>query len=117
MFVMATTTAFPDVFHAIADGNRRKLMDLLGTGEKPVQELVRHFDISFAAVSQHLNVLRAAGLVSRRAEGRKRLYRLTPTALREVHDWTEQYREFWQGRLDELGRYLERQEAEDKKGD
>lgn len=98
----------PDVFHAVADGNRRRLMELLSGGEKPVRHLAGQFDISFAAVSQHLAVLHRAGLVSRRAQGRQRLYRATPHALREIHDWAGRYQEFWQGRLKELGGYLDR---------
>ena len=58
-----------DVFHAIADANRRKLLDLLAGGELPAQELASRFDVSFAAVSQHLKVLHDAGLVKRRADG------------------------------------------------
>ena len=91
-----------DVFHAIADANRRKLLDVLAAGDLPAQELASRFDVSFAAVSQHLKVLRDAGLVKRRAEGRQRIYSLAPLRLREVNDWTARYRKFWQGRLKRL---------------
>jgi DNA-binding transcriptional ArsR family regulator len=97
-----------DVFHAISDPNRRRLIDLLAAGEKPVQELVTDFDITFAAVSQHLGVLRKAGLVTSRARGRQRVYRLRAAGLRVVDEWTAQYRGFWQGRLKNLRTVLAR---------
>ena len=100
------------VFHAIADGNRRKLLDVLADGDLPAQELASRFDISFAAVSQHLKVLHEAGLVKRRAEGRQRIYSLAPLRLREVDDWTAHYRRFWQGRLRRLRSYLDTEGSE-----
>lgn len=96
-----------DVFHAIADPNRRVMLDLLAKQERPVQEIVEHFDISFQGVSQHLAVLAAAGLVQRRKVGRYRYYRTRSTALKEVYDWVSQYRRFWRQRLDRLGDYLD----------
>lgn len=104
---MSSKTA--DVYHAIADGNRRSLLDLLSQRERSVQELMPHFDITLGAVSQHLKVLLASGLVTRRKQGRFRFYRARPEALEEVHDWTEQYSRFWESRLDRLGDYLDRQ--------
>ncbi len=95
-----------DVFHAIADPKRRQLLDLLLEGERAVQALAGEFDISFAAVSQHLRVLREAGLVRRRRQGRRQLYAANPAALKRVHDWTAHYERFWQGRLDRLGKYV-----------
>jgi DNA-binding transcriptional ArsR family regulator len=89
----------PDVFHAIAEPNRRRMLDMLAGGELAAQELADRFDISFAAVSQHLKVLHDAGLVERRAEGRRRIYSLTAERLREVDDWTANYRRFWQSRM------------------
>ena len=104
---MQATRSAADVFHAIADGNRRKLLDLLFDSEKPVRDLVAHFDISFAAISQHLQVLRETGLVTRRAQGRERLYRVNPDGLRDVYEWAARYRRFWDDRLDVLGQYLD----------
>lgn len=99
-----------DVYHAISDPNRRKLLDLLAARERSVQELVPHLNVTVGAVSQHLKVLRDSGLVSRRKEGRRRYYRAEAAGLREVHQWTERYRAFWENRLDALGRYLDRSE-------
>lgn len=106
---MTTAEITPNIFHAVADPNRRTLLDLLLDGPRPVQELGAHFDISLAAVSQHLKVLLEAGLVSREARGKYRFYHAEPAALRQVHDWTEQYREFWEDRLDRLGEFLDEQ--------
>ena len=104
---MTTVATNEAVFLAIADANRRRMLDLLAAGDAPAQELADQFEISFAAVSQHLKVLREAGLVSRRAQGRRRIYRLTPQKLRVVEDWMATYRTFWQGRLKRLGEYLD----------
>ena len=96
-----------DVFHAVADPNRRRLIELLGRRERSVGDLVDELRLSYSAVSQHLAVLRRAGLVTRRALGVQRLYRLEPAPLRELHAWSQRYEKFWTRRLDRLGRYLE----------
>lgn len=110
---MMTSKRSTDVFSAIADANRRKLLDLLAEGERPVQELVAHFDISFAAISQHLRILYQAGLVARRPVGRQRFYRARPERLQEVHEWTARYQHFWQIHLHKLGVYLDAQRTPD----
>lgn len=97
-----------DVFQVIADPNRRRLLELLYGKELSVQELMPHFNITIGAISQHLKILFEVGLVARRKAGRFRFYRAKPRALKEVHDWTGQYREFWQSRLDRLGDYLDK---------
>jgi DNA-binding transcriptional ArsR family regulator len=96
------------VFHAIADPNRRRLIDLLAEGEKSVQELAHGFDITVAAISQHLAVLLDSRLVTRRAQGRQRLYQLDATPLRIVDEWTSQHRRFWQSRPKRLHAYLDK---------
>lgn len=98
-----------EVFHAIADPNRRRLLDLLAVGDSPAQELAGRFEISFAAVSQHLKVLLEAGLVTRRARGRQRIYSLTARKLKAVDEWAASYRKFWDSRLKRLGDYLDSQ--------
>jgi DNA-binding transcriptional ArsR family regulator len=92
---MSRPSAGKDVFHAIADGNRRALIDLMEPGPRDVGELVVASGLSYSATSQHLAILRRAGLVSSEASGRRRIYRLRPAALQEVHDWSARYREFW----------------------
>ena len=96
-----------DVYQAIADPNRRKLLDLLTDKEHSVQELMPHFDVTLGAISQHLKVLLESRLVVRRKEGRFRFYRAQPRHLEEVHDWTRRYEKFWESRLDRLGDYLD----------
>ena len=106
---MHRISASADVFHVIADPTRRAILDLLAAGERPVQDLVAPFRISQPAVSQHLAVLRAVGLVSQRQEGRMRIYRLEAERLQEVFDWVRHYEKFWDVKLAALGRYLDRQ--------
>ena len=96
-----------DVFHAISEGNRRVLLDLLREGEQPVGDLVAAANLSYSLVSQHLQVLVDAKVVARRPEGRQRLYRLEAAPLRVVHDWTAGYESFWQERLDRLRTHLD----------
>jgi DNA-binding transcriptional ArsR family regulator len=106
---MSATTEQPtaDVFQAIADPTRRGLLDLLAAGEQPVTRLAAPFPMSRPAISQHLRVLRRAGLVSERRVGRERRYRLQPEPLREVSDWLRHYERFWLGKLAALGDYLD----------
>jgi len=96
------------VFKAIAEPNRRRLVDLLLGRDVVAQDVASRFDISFPAVSQHLSVLLKAGLVTKRAQGRQRVYCAAPYGLQAVHDWTAKYRGFWSGRLRSLGQYLDR---------
>ena len=100
--------ASADVFHAIADSTRRGILDMLTSGERRAQELEAPFRISQPALSKHLAVLRAAGLVSHRQEGRLRIYRLEAARLQEVFDWVQHYEQFWDVKLKNLGRYLDR---------
>jgi len=105
---VARATASSDAFTAIAEGNRRLLLDLLRTGEQPVGELVGATGLSYSLVSQHLHVLLDAGVVERRPEGRQRIYRLDAEPLRVVHDWTAEYEIFWQERIARLRGRLDR---------
>jgi DNA-binding transcriptional ArsR family regulator len=98
--------ASQDVFHAVADSKRRVLIDLMEPGPRAVGELVIASGMSYSATSQHLAILRRAGLVSSEAAGRRRIYQLRPAALREVYDWSGRYSAFWRGRLDALGDLL-----------
>jgi DNA-binding transcriptional ArsR family regulator len=104
---MSRASSSADVFHAVADANRRALLDFLAQGEAPVGALVAHAGLSYSAVSQHLAVLLEAGLVQRERDGRQQVYRLDPAPLREVHAWTSHYEKFWRGKLARLRRVLE----------
>lgn len=106
---MARGAADSDVFSAIADPTRRRMLDLLIEGERAVSELVAAFAIAQPSVSEHLRVLREVGLVEARREGRRRLYRINATKLRELADWLATYSRFWDKRLDALGSYLDRE--------
>jgi len=90
-----------------ASGRRRGILDLIRVREQSVTALVEQLDLSQPGVSKHLKVLREAGLVAVRTEGRRRHYGLRPAPLAEVDAWLAPYRTFWTGRLDALERHLE----------
>src|SRR5829696_8696564 len=91
---------------AIADPTRRRIVELLAVRDRTAGELVEEFDLSAPAISQHLNVLREAGLVVTRAEGQSRIQSLNPAGLDELGDWLEKTRAIWSRRLDALEREL-----------
>jgi DNA-binding transcriptional ArsR family regulator len=95
-----------DVFHAVAEGHRREILDALITGEKAVGAIVNDLSMSQPQVSKHLRVLSEVGLVKCRAEGRRRLYRLEPAHLRPLHDWVAKYEQAMNDRLDRMDDYL-----------
>jgi DNA-binding transcriptional ArsR family regulator len=95
-------------FAVLAEANRRRILDLLRARERPVGYLVARIGLSQPAVSKHLRVLREAGLVDVRVAAQRRLYRVRPEPLREVHEWLEQYRGLWESRLDALEAHLDR---------
>ena len=95
-------------FEALAEPNRRRILDLLRQGERPAGDLVGALDLSQPGVSKHLKVLRGAGLVSVRADGQRRLYRLEAGKLAELDAWLSPYRHFWTNHLDALEGHLER---------
>jgi DNA-binding transcriptional ArsR family regulator len=97
-----------DVFRAIADPTRRALLDLLRTSDRSVSELAEPFQMTQPAISQHLRVLRQAGLVRPKQVGRQRVYRLNARPLREVRDWAVRYDRFWQAKPKSPGEYLDR---------
>ncbi|MDR2983260.1 MAG: metalloregulator ArsR/SmtB family transcription factor [Nocardiopsaceae bacterium] len=111
---MARASTTSDVFNAIAEADRREILDVLRTGEKAVGAIVKDVSMSQPQVSRHLRVLSEVGLVSCRAEGRWRLYRAEPARLRPLHDWLAKYEEAWNERLDRMDDYLKELQ---KKGD
>jgi DNA-binding transcriptional ArsR family regulator len=98
-------------FTVLAEPQRRRILDLLRDGERPVGELVERLGLSQPGVSKHLRVLRDAGLVSVRPEGQRRWYGLRPEALADVDRWLAPYRQLWGRRLDSLERHLDEQET------
>jgi DNA-binding transcriptional ArsR family regulator len=95
------------VFEALAEPNRRRILDELRTGERPVGALVDVLRVSQPAVSKHLKVLRDAGLVEVRGDKQRRFYRLRVEPLRQLDDWLEPYRVQWDAALDALETRLE----------
>ena len=93
-------------FDVLAEPNRRRILDLLREGERPVGDLVWALGVSQPAVSKHLSVLRNAGLVHVRADGQRRMYSVRPEGLREVDEWLAPYRSMWARRLDDLERVV-----------
>ena len=95
------------IFRALADPGRRAILEhLLDAEELAQKELQPHFAMTQPALSQHLRLLREAGLIEERREGRLRLYRLAPDAMAPLTDWLAPFAEFWSTRLEALGDYL-----------
>jgi DNA-binding transcriptional ArsR family regulator len=97
-------------FEAIAEPNRRRLLELLRDGERPAGDLVEAMGLSQPGVSKHLKLLREAGLVSVRPDGQRRLYRLESEKLADLDSWLKPFRRFWAGRLDALEEHLEKEQ-------
>lgn len=94
-------------YAALAEPSRRQILDFLRDGERSVNDLVGRLKLSQPGVSKHLKVLRDAGLVEVRPQGRQRWYGLRAEPLAEVDQWLAPYRAYWSGRLDALERHLE----------
>jgi len=105
---MARPRVTVDVFRAVSDPTRRELLEMLSSDDLPVTTLAESFQMSLPAISQHLKVLREAGLVEEQRDGRYRVYRLVPGPLKEVADWVDHFERFWKTRLKKPGDHLER---------
>lgn len=95
-----------DTFTALADPTRRQIIESLALGESSFGDLADKFEMSRPAVSQHLKVLRDAGIVTARADAQRRIYSLTEKSFDEVEEWLGKVREFWSQRLDKLEQLL-----------
>ncbi|WP_445165619.1 ArsR/SmtB family transcription factor [Mycolicibacterium sp. Dal123E01] len=96
-----------DVFEAIAEPNRRVLLDTLAAGDRTAGELVAALpDLTQPSVSRHLRILREVGLVEVRPDAQRRIYALRADGLVAIDSWIERYRQFWTGHLDALERHL-----------
>jgi len=93
-------------FAALADPTRRAILSRLSGGEASVKELARPFEMTLPAISKHLKVLERAGLIERGREAQWRPCRLQAAPLQQASSWIEQYRQFWEQRLDRLEDYL-----------
>lgn len=100
-----------DVFDAIADPTRRRLIRLLAEEvELPLHELTAQFEMGRTAVSKHLTILKEAGLVKDRKVGRETRFRLDASPLREIQDWVGYYKQFWSANMLSLKQFLEEEE-------
>jgi DNA-binding transcriptional ArsR family regulator len=114
---VARSSTTLDVFNAIGEARRRDILDTLIAGEKAVGTIVNDLSISQPQVSKHLRVLNEVGLVSWRAEGRRRLYRLEPARLQPFHDWLAKYEQAWNERMDRMDDYLKELQQKESRSD
>ena len=117
---MMTTDKLSTTFAALADPTRRAILAKLAEGETSVKELAEPFEMTLPAVSKHLKVLERAGLIERRREAQWRPARLDAGPLKDVAEWLEQYRRFWEvsfDRLDEYLRKIQMEEQQDEQSD
>lgn len=106
------TTVQLDVFQTLADPTRRQIIEVLRGGEQQVNDVVERMGIHQSGVSRHLRILLAAGFVTMRPDGQRRLYSLRPEPFRELEAWVASYRRLWEERLDRFGRAVaEKQRA------
>jgi DNA-binding transcriptional ArsR family regulator len=109
-----TTDTLSATFAALADPTRRAILARLAGGETSVKELAEPFDMTLPAISKHLKVLERAGLIERRREAQWRPARLDASPLKDVAEWLEQYRHFWEVSFDRLEEYLRKIQMEDE---
>jgi len=99
-------------FSALADPTRRAILTRLSTGEASVKDLAAPFDMSGPAITKHLKVLEGAGLIARSRAAQWRPCRLEAGPLKDISDWVERYRRFWEGSFDRLDDYLQELQKE-----
>jgi DNA-binding transcriptional ArsR family regulator len=109
------TDRLSDTFAALADPTRRAILARLASGEATVTELAEPFEMSLPAVSKHLKVLERSGLIARGRDAQWRPCRLEAGPLRDISDWVEHYRRFWEQSFDRLEDYLKQLQAQEKK--
>ena len=102
-------TQLDQIFSALSDHTRRRLVHALAEGEKSIGQLAEPFEISLVAVSKHLRVLERAGIISRRIDGRTHFCRLHPESLTQALDWIAIYRSFWDQRLSKMKFLMEKE--------
>jgi DNA-binding transcriptional ArsR family regulator len=112
-----TTDTLSSTFAALADPTRRAILARLAEGPATVKELSAPFAMSGPAVSKHLRVLERAGLIARGREAQWRPCRLEPTPIKEIAEWAETYRRFWEARFDRLDDYLQQMKDKEKDHD
>jgi DNA-binding transcriptional ArsR family regulator len=111
---MARLATTADVFNAVAEPQRRRILNLLARGERPVNFIAVSLRYKQPQVSKHLRVLREVGLVRVRGAGQRRLYKLNGKGLKPIHDWTKTFESFWNESLDRLDDYLKELQKREK---
>ncbi|MBA2116271.1 ArsR/SmtB family transcription factor [Bremerella alba] len=106
--MVRTPNSEPDVFGALSHPARRQMLEVLAEADYSVNEIAGHFAMSRPAVSQHLAILKDAGLVTDRREGRCIYYRMEPLGLKPVIDWVSHYRAFWPKHIEQLENLLDK---------
>lgn len=110
---MARARTTSDVFNAVAEPQRREILELLRQGEQTVNDIAQHLQMRQPQASKHLRVLREVDLVRVRQDGKQRYYRLVAHNLKPVYEWSGGFAQLWQERLDQLDGYLEQLQAGD----
>ncbi|EZS29346.1 MULTISPECIES: ArsR/SmtB family transcription factor [Staphylococcaceae] len=96
-----------DVFHAIADKHRRKILMILSNDEKSITSITNEFTISRTAINKHLTILYESNLVSKKTFGRETRYKAQPQELKKVNDWLQYFDMYWENKLDNLKNYVD----------
>ena len=112
---MARTPTTFDPFNAVAEPKRRQVLEVLGTQELSVNEIVERLGWNQPMVSKHLGVLKEVGLVSERRVGRQRLYRVNAERLKPIYDWVAPFERYWSERYDRLDEVLQDLKSEEKR--
>jgi DNA-binding transcriptional ArsR family regulator len=113
---MARSATTSDAFNAVAEPRRRRILDLLALGERPVNDMVASLGLAQPQVSKHLRVLREVGLVSVRGSWQQRIYKLNADHLKAIHDWVRTFAPFWDHQLDRIKQLAERKASERSAG-
>jgi DNA-binding transcriptional ArsR family regulator len=111
---MARRPTSHDPFNAVAEPKRRKVLEVIGTDELSVNEIVERLGWNQPMVSKHLGVLKQVGLVSERRVGRQRMYRVNAEQLKPIYDWVSPFERFWSDRFERLDEVLEEIQKKEK---
>ncbi len=111
---MARSATTSDVFNAVAEVQRRRILELLMDGERSVNQIAQALNLRQPQTSKHLQVLKEVGLVTVRGDAQQRLYQLNSEGIKEIHDWTTPFERLWNERLDRLDAYLKELQRKEK---
>src|SRR5687767_2600956 len=112
---MAQSAVADDVFYALSNSTRRKVLEQLSVGPATVSELAAPFDMKLPSFVQHLSVLEQSRLVKSRKQGRVRTYEIAPERFKVAEDWLSKQRHLWEGRFDRFDKYVKQlKDAESK---